>query len=88
MKTKRYHISTPIFLLFLVPFLLVSLTSCEKPKVKEKPILILSFKKNLHIYSGSTKVKNLKRNKYLNTMVWRIKKLLSSISTNRKSRIN
>ena len=39
MKTKRYHISTPLFLLFLVPFLLLSLTSCEKPKVKEKPII-------------------------------------------------
>jgi branched-chain amino acid transport system substrate-binding protein len=39
MKTKRYHISTSIFLLFIVPFLLLSLTSCEKPKVKEKPII-------------------------------------------------
>ena len=39
MKFNKYHISIPIFLLFIVPFLLVSLTSCEKPKVKEKSVI-------------------------------------------------
>jgi len=37
MKTKRYYISTPIILLLLIPLLLLSLASCEKPKVQEKP---------------------------------------------------
>jgi branched-chain amino acid transport system substrate-binding protein len=39
MKTKRNYISAPIILLFLVPFLLFSLASCQKQKVKEKPII-------------------------------------------------
>jgi branched-chain amino acid transport system substrate-binding protein len=39
MKTITNCISTPIILLFLVPFLLLSVASCQKPKVKEKPII-------------------------------------------------
>jgi len=39
MKIKRYYISTPLILLLFITVLFLSLTSCEKQKVQEKPIV-------------------------------------------------
>jgi branched-chain amino acid transport system substrate-binding protein len=39
MKLKKYYTATLIILLFIVPFFLLSLTSCDKSKVKEKPVI-------------------------------------------------